>query len=92
MKHAKEVKDPHGQAFLDAVKGIDAYKVAQVLWSFTPGTDWRGCTKGHMANEYASAMNGTPYSRMALRTISLDALRRRAIAAKAGDRNWRNVR
>lgn len=91
MKPAREITDPHGIAFLAATKGVPAYTVAHVLWSLTPGTDWRGCTKGHMAAEYAEAKNGKPYARRWLASLNLDTLRRRCLAKIAGDSNWRRL-
>lgn len=43
----------HYHAFLDAVKGIDAHKVAKALGKQTPGVIWTDCSKTHMANQYA---------------------------------------
>ena len=90
MKSAKEITDPHGLKFLAAVKGVPASIVTYVLTVMTPGTNWRGCTKGHIAQEYAYSQNPI-YGRMKLASVDLDVLARRCKARMAGDPNWRTA-
>lgn len=91
MINAKEIKDPHGLAFLAATKGIDAWTVARVIHTFGVGSDWRGCTKGDIAESYARAMNKDRFAISALTMVKLDKLRARCLAAKAGQRDWHKL-
>lgn len=40
--------------FMAAVKGLTASSVAQALNLQTPGINWMGCSKGHMADAFAA--------------------------------------
>ena len=40
-------------AFMEATKGYSAHAVAISMESFTTGIDWRGSTKGHIAEAFA---------------------------------------
>lgn len=39
--------------FMQAVRGLTASSVAHALNLQTPGHNWMGCSKGHMAHDYA---------------------------------------
>lgn len=90
MKSAKDITDPHGLKFLAAVKGVPTNTLCRVLNTFTHGTNWVGCSKGHIAQEYAYAHDPI-YGRQRLKALDLDALARRCKACMAGDHNWRNA-
>jgi hypothetical protein len=89
MKHAKQITDAHGVALLEALRGIDTSTAMIVLSAHTSGIDWRGCTKGHVADAYAKSMRGEPFSHLVMRGLDLETIRRRALARQAGDSNWR---
>lgn len=89
MIHAKEITDPNGKAFLAALRGINTYTAAQVLSHLTPGIDWRGSTKGLMAEAYADAQKSyRGYPQM--RRLNLEQLRCVALAKQAGRPEWRH--
>ena len=50
-----EEQEAQSILFLAAVRGADAWTVAQVLSRFTPGRDWRKCSKALMARDFAEA-------------------------------------
>lgn len=79
--------------FMTAVRGIDARHIAQALNAFTPGTDWRGCSKYRMAECYGLAVaDCSPgvfdLAAAALRTLDLAALSIRAQACAEGRAGW----
>lgn len=55
----KQTRDP--LRFMEAVVGHSAHRVAVALSSLTPGIDWRGSTKGTMAEHWAKRKPGWPY-------------------------------
>lgn len=40
-------------AFKAATLGLRAWPLAKIVSGLTPGTDWRGCTKGRLAGAFA---------------------------------------
>ncbi|MCQ4311676.1 hypothetical protein NAV33_07180 [Pseudomonas stutzeri] len=64
--------------FMAATKGVPAYRVAYALNGLTPGTDWRGCSKSHMAEEWAT--RDRAFGRSSLRPVTIARLA--AAAAK----------
>jgi len=75
-----------GEQFLAAVRGIPNHHVTKALGSLTPGTDWAGCSKSHMARALDDAERGNYRPRLA--TIDLALLARRARARADGDQYW----
>lgn len=59
-------------AFMAATKGVDAHTVARALSKLTPGHNWRGSTRGYMAQEYARVSEERAYSSM--KDLSLEKL------------------
>jgi hypothetical protein len=75
-------------AFMAAVRGIPTHHVTRALNSLTPGIDWRGTTKGRMAEAYGDANTpGTRYSYYQLRGLNLAVLRLRALQRAASNPN-----
>lgn len=79
--------------FMTAVRGIDARHIAQALNAFTPGTDWRGCSKYRMAECYGMAVADCSPSvfdlaAAALRRLDLAALSMRAQASAERRAGW----
>ena len=64
--------------FFTTCRGASAWCVAKALNKLTPGTDWRGVTKGHMASEYARD-NSSPRSVYYPRLKDLDLTKLRAL-------------
>lgn len=76
--------------FLLAVKGLGGYNVAVALSQLTPGIDWSGCSKTHMAEEYESAITATAvFPHMA--NVDLRRLSDMAKARADGNPYWREV-
>lgn len=67
-------------AFMAATKGVDAHTVARALSKLTPGLNWRRCSRGHMAQEYARAGEERAYS--AVKALNLEKLQRTIEALK----------
>lgn len=81
----------HAKKFMDAVRGIEARHVTQVLSVMTLGINWNGCSKSHMAEAYGEAMvNGRSSMYPGLRGVDLLKLAVMAQARKDG-RPWRNL-
>ncbi len=59
-------------AFMAAAKGVPAYRVAFALNGLTPGTDWRQCSKSHMAEEWARRDHA--FGRSSLRPVTIARL------------------
>lgn len=77
------------QAFLDAVRGIDANHVTRALSSLTPGIDWRNSTKTAMAAKYEQAqVEGVRSSYPRLQTLNLQHLALKAKARADGFHFW----
>ncbi|WP_066335898.1 hypothetical protein [Azohydromonas lata] len=79
--------------FMSAVRGIEPQHIAQALNAFTPGTDWRKCSKYRMAECYGLAMaDKSPgvfdQPAAALRQLDLAALAMRAQACAEGHAGW----
>lgn len=70
----------HYIAFMAATKGVDAHTVARALSKLTPGHNWRGCSRGYMAQEYARASEEQAYS--SLKALSLEKLQQTIAALK----------
>ena len=83
--------DPYVLEFMAAVKGVPGHHVAAALRVMTPGVDWTGCSKSHMASDYASARRGRVTVSKYLATIALSALRAKAIARGDGRPDWKNA-
>lgn len=79
--------------FMSAVRGIEPQHIAQALNAFTPGTDWRKCSKYRMAECYGLAVADRSPSvfdqlAAALRQLDLAALTTRAQACAEGRAGW----
>jgi hypothetical protein len=72
--------DASFEAFIKATRGVGAWRVAKALNRVTSGIDWRGCSKTHMANEYANecvlAARGQRTWCAGLAKMDLEAFRR----------------
>ena len=40
------------EQFMAAVKDLTAWEVAKAMNTLTPGVNWKGCSKGHMAESW----------------------------------------
>lgn len=60
--------------FMKRTRGVNAWTVARALNRSTGGIDWRGCSRGHMAEEWAKARSGSVYSYTTLKYVTLDQL------------------
>lgn len=84
----------HAEAFRAAARGHDVYTVSLALNTFTPGCDWRGCTRTQMAEAYSLAMqhkHGNPDRGAQLRAVNLDQLTRRLNARLIGNPQWKTL-
>lgn len=66
------------EQFMERFKGVPAHEVARALTSLTPGINWNGCPKGHLAERWVAA-EASPctnsYGRLHL--VSLDDIANR---------------
>jgi hypothetical protein len=60
------------EAFMLAVRGVPAYRVAFAVNKLTPGTDWRGCSKSQMAVEWAQREHA--FIRKSMKYVTLEKL------------------
>lgn len=88
----------HKQAFLQALRGVGTSHVAKAFNSITPGINWMGCSKGHMAEEYAGFKDGDTTntlhrykSNRVDKDIDLELLVKRAKARAAGRDDWYKI-
>lgn len=80
--------------FMAAVRGIPAYAVSVALGELASAVRWTGCSKGHMADEYAYANtcgDAIFLSIGQLRNLDLDRLARMARAWASKDSNWKRA-
>lgn len=75
------------EQFMDAVKGIEKHHVVFAMNALTPGIDWRGCSKGHMAESWARNIVG-------FRTtmdFTAERVARMARARQNGQADWHTL-
>lgn len=84
-----EAKAKYLAEFMARTRGVPAWTVAKALSRLTPGIDWRRCSRGRMADEWAAArataeVGGSVLSIYAsLKYVTLDALAAAIEAARA---------
>ena len=72
-------------AFMKAMKGVTAHQAATALSNLTPGIDWRGCGKKHLAASWRDRHGASGYSE--LLAVTPDKLRAE-IVRMAGIWGW----
>lgn len=60
------------ESFMAAVRGMPAHQVAFAFNSLTPGTDWRRCSKGYIAYEWAR--RASIYSNGRLKHVTIERI------------------
>lgn len=76
-----EIREKY-DALMARFRGVKAHVVAQAFNALTPGINWRGCSKGHMAHVWAES-RVHPRSRLAYRTLARFTLDEIATAVEA---------
>jgi hypothetical protein len=84
----------HAARFLAAVKGIAGHHIIAAMDVATVGVNWRHCGKRHMAESYATVMDGerfslSPTANEGMARLNLEALRRAALERAQGNPQWR---
>lgn len=83
----------HRENFLEAVRGIPVHHVIAAMDYAVVGVRWRHCSKGHMADKYARAMNGERWTIsssavVTMPAIDLKALRTACLNRMAVSHDW----
>lgn len=89
----EDAKKQHAQRFMDAFHGVKGHHVIAVMNIVTPGIEWRHCSKGYIADSYATAMLGSrislhPDSSERMRRLDFESARRAAIERDLGNNHW----
>ena len=84
--------DEHKAEFMATLRQVPKHHIVKAMGTLTPGIDWTGCSKGHMADEYARMKMGERLRSVILHRIGqgfhLDVLKRRALSRERGDSDW----
>jgi hypothetical protein len=60
------------EEFMARFRGVPPHKVARALTALTPGFNFNGCSKGHLAEAWVRSLTNHGYER--LRRVELDQI------------------
>lgn len=76
-----------------AVRSVPGNHVAAALNAMTPGINWFGCSKSHMAQSWAKAHEEIDrQDGRAIAAVDITELAAVARSRHAGDSNWRDAK